>query len=61
MPLKKLADKPKKKDVAFYNGVLASARFFCASVLPATMGKMDAIAEADTSALDIEEDAFASK
>ena len=59
--VEKLADKPKKKDVAFYNGVLASAKFFCASVLPATMGKMDAIAAADTSALDIEEDAFASK
>ena len=57
----KLAGKPRKKDIAFYNGVLASARFFTASVLPATVGKMDAIAAADTSALDIEDDAFAAK
>ncbi|WP_321494495.1 acyl-CoA dehydrogenase [uncultured Desulfobacter sp.] len=57
----KLTDKPKKKDISFYNGILASVRFFTANVLPATLGKMDAIAAADTSALDIEDDAFGTK
>ncbi|WP_321418997.1 acyl-CoA dehydrogenase [uncultured Desulfobacter sp.] len=59
--VEKLAGKPRKKDVAFYNGILASVRFFCASVLPATLGKMDAITAADTTAIDIAEDSFATK
>ncbi len=57
----KLAGKPKKKDVNFYKGILASARFFTASVLPMTLGKMDTIMDADSAAMDIDEEAFASK
>ena len=57
----KLADKPRKKDVAFYNGILASARFFTASVLPVTQGKMETIMAADNAAMEIDEAAFASK
>ena len=59
--VEKLAGKPKKKDVAFYNGILASVRFFCASVLPATLGKMDAVTAADSTAMEIDEDSFATK
>ncbi len=57
----KLAGKPKKKDMAFYKGILASARFFTASVLPVTLGKIHTIMAAANAAMDIEEDAFASK
>jgi len=57
----KLAAKPKKKDLAFYNGILTSARFFSASVLPVTLGKMDTVMAGDTAAMDIDEEAFASK
>ncbi len=57
----KLADKPKKKDVAFYNGILASAKFFTASVLPVSQGKMETIMTADNAAMDIDDSAFASK
>jgi len=57
----KLADKPKKKDVAFYQGQLASAKFFIASVLPVSNGKMEAIMDADPAAVDIADEAFASK
>ena len=54
----KLAGKPKKKDVAFYEGQLSSARFFIQTVLPATSGKMDAILNSDTAALDISDASF---
>ncbi len=57
----KLAGKPKKKDVAFYNGILASARYFTAAVLPVTLGKMDTVMAADNAVMEIEEEAFASK
>jgi alkylation response protein AidB-like acyl-CoA dehydrogenase len=57
----KLADKPKKKDISFYEGQLKSAQFFIHSVLPVTRGKMDVIMAGDTAALDISEDAFGSK
>ena len=57
----KLAEKPKKKDVAFYNGILASAKFFTASVLPVSQGKMETIMTADNAAMDIDDSAFASK
>ncbi|MCG8619987.1 MAG: acyl-CoA dehydrogenase [Desulfobacterales bacterium] len=57
----KLAGKPKKKDVAFYNGILASARYFTSAVLPVTLGKMDTVMTADNAVMEIEEEAFASK
>jgi len=56
-----LAGKPKKKDIAFYEGQLKSARFFIHSVLPVTCGKMAVIMTGDTAALDISEEAFGSK
>ena len=57
----KLADQPKKKDVAFYEGQIRSAQFFVNSVLPVTRGKMDVIIAGDTAALDIADEAFGSK
>ncbi len=58
---RKLADKPKKKDVAFYEGQIKSAQFFVQSVLPVTRGKMDVILAGDTAAIDIADEAFGSK
>ena len=57
----KLADKPKNKDISFYEGQLSSARFFINSVLPVAKGKMEVIMTGDTAALDISEEAFGSK
>jgi alkylation response protein AidB-like acyl-CoA dehydrogenase len=54
----KLEDKPKKKDINFYQGQLKSAQFFIHSVLPVSCGKMDAIMTADPAALDILEASF---
>jgi hypothetical protein len=57
----KLADKPKKKDISFYEGQLKSAQFFINSVLPVARGKMEVIMTGDTAALDISDEAFGSK
>ncbi|UCD88988.1 MAG: acyl-CoA dehydrogenase [Desulfobacterales bacterium] len=48
----------KKKDFAFYEGLLKSAEFFHHSVLPVTLGKMETILITDGSAVDISEDSF---
>ncbi|MBU3952521.1 MAG: acyl-CoA dehydrogenase, partial [Proteobacteria bacterium] len=56
-----LAEAPKKKDVPFYEGQVKSAQFFIHSVLPVSLGKMEAIMAGDTAALDISEDAFGTK
>ena len=50
-----------KKDAAFYEGQLKSAEFFVDSILPVTLGKMDVILTASSSAVDISEDAFGGK
>jgi hypothetical protein len=57
----KLEEKPKKKDLEFYNGQLKSAQFFINTVLPVTKGKMDAILSNDTAVVDISEAAFGGK
>ncbi len=51
----------KNKDVAFYAGVMASARFFINTLLPTTYGKMDAISAADTCVEEIQNVSFGSK
>ncbi|MFZ2634552.1 MAG: acyl-CoA dehydrogenase [Desulfosalsimonadaceae bacterium] len=48
----------KKKDVPFYDGQLKSVQYFCNTVLPATLGKMNAILAADSAAIDIDEASF---
>ncbi|PID77801.1 MAG: acyl-CoA dehydrogenase [Deltaproteobacteria bacterium] len=50
----------KKKDDAFYNGLIKSAQYFINSVLPVTSGKMDAILASDDSAVEIDEASFIS-
>ncbi len=55
---RKLEGKVKKKDQAFYEGQLKSAQFFINSVLPASIGKMNAILLNDTAVTDILESSF---
>ncbi|HSL61320.1 MAG TPA: acyl-CoA dehydrogenase [Desulfotignum sp.] len=55
---RKLADNPKKKDTAFYQGQVTGARFFINTVLPVAQAKMAVIQAGDTSALDMAEASF---
>lgn len=55
---KKLEEKPKKKDVAFYEGQIKSAEYFMQSVLPVTFGRMAAIKEMGGAAVEIVDEAF---
>jgi alkylation response protein AidB-like acyl-CoA dehydrogenase len=48
----------KNKDAAFYDGQLKAADFFISNTLPATIGKMNAIAVPTTAAIDIHERSF---
>jgi hypothetical protein len=57
----KLEGKAKKKDVAFYEGQLKSCEFFCNSMLPVTLGKMNAVLATNSAAVEISEDAFGGK
>jgi len=57
----KLENGAKKKDKAFYEGQLKSAEFFIHTVLPSTLGKMDAILNSNSAVVDISEDAFGGK
>ena len=57
----KLENGAKKKDAAFYEGQLKSAEFFVHSVLPVTLGKMDAILATNGAVVDIAEDSFGGK
>ncbi|MBS3731681.1 MAG: acyl-CoA dehydrogenase [Desulfobacterales bacterium] len=51
-------EKAKKKDVPFYEGQIKSAQFFCNTVLPATLGKLNAILATDGAAVEIDEASF---
>jgi alkylation response protein AidB-like acyl-CoA dehydrogenase len=51
-------EKASKKDIPFYAGQLKSAQFFTQTVLPATLGKMDAILTTDGAAMEIDEASF---
>lgn len=57
----KLDEGAKKKDAAFYEGQLKSTEFFTSCILPATLGKMDAVLATSSAAVDISEDAFGGK
>jgi alkylation response protein AidB-like acyl-CoA dehydrogenase len=56
-----LARGAKKKDQAFYEGQLKSAEFFTHSILPITMGKIEAILGLNGAAVEISEDGFGGK
>jgi alkylation response protein AidB-like acyl-CoA dehydrogenase len=51
----------KEKDLPFYEGQIKSAEFFTQSLLPVTLGKMDAILSGTSVAVEIPEDAFGGK
>ena len=51
----------KKKDIEFYEGQIKSAEFFAHSILPVSRGKMKAILESSSAAVDISADAFGGK
>jgi len=57
----KLENGAKKKDAIFYEGQLKSAEFFIHTMLPVSLGKMDATLEINSAAVDIEEDSFGGK
>ena len=57
----KLENGAGKKDAAFYEGVMKSAEYFTATVLPVTFGKLKSIANTNTAAVDMSADAFAAK
>ena len=51
----------KKKDHAFYEGQFKQLEFFVQSVLPVTLGKMDAIKNTCAAAVEISDEAFGGK
>ena len=57
----KLEKGAKKKDKVFYEGQLKSAEYFTQTILPTTLGKMNAILAGNSAVVDIEEDAFGGK
>jgi hypothetical protein len=54
----KLAGKPRKKDMAFYEGQIKTAEFFIKTELPVTVGKMTAIKSGCNAAIEISDDGF---
>jgi alkylation response protein AidB-like acyl-CoA dehydrogenase len=56
-----LAAGAKRKDQAFYDGQVRSSEFYTQTMLPVSLGKMDAILASSSVAIDIPEDAFASR
>jgi hypothetical protein len=48
----------KIKDAAFYDGQLKSAEFFIHTILPATLGKMNAITIGHPAAIEIDDRSF---
>ena len=48
----------KKKDKAYYEGQLTTARFFYEHLLPTAMGKMDAVKNVTSAVMEIPEDCF---
>lgn len=53
--------KKNEKDAAFYEGQIKSSEFFTHSILPITMGKMDAVLTTNSAVVEISEDAFGGK
>jgi hypothetical protein len=53
-----LAAGARGKDVPFYEGQIRSLEFFTHTILPVTFGKMKAILDANSAAVDIPEEAF---
>jgi alkylation response protein AidB-like acyl-CoA dehydrogenase len=56
-----IAKASQNKDAAFYDGQLKTAQFFINTILPITMGKLDAIEMTDGAAVEILDSSFGSK
>jgi alkylation response protein AidB-like acyl-CoA dehydrogenase len=54
----RLAKGAPQKDVAFYKGQIKSAEFFADTILPVTLGSMNAIAKGSPAAIEIDEASF---
>ena len=54
----KIETAKKKKDRAFYTGQVKTAAFFINTILPVTMGKLEAVALSDPSAVEIPEEGY---
>jgi len=54
----KLADRPKKKDIAFYEGQIKTAEFYIHTELPLASGKMDSIQGGCAAAIEISDEGF---
>ena len=54
----KLAGKPKRKDIAFYEGQIKTAEFFINTEIPLTSGKMEAIQGGCAAAIEIADEGF---
>jgi alkylation response protein AidB-like acyl-CoA dehydrogenase len=57
-PKAKLEKIAKDKEAAFYDGIIRSAEFFIHTILPVTLGKMEAIAAGKGTAVEIPEASF---
>jgi hypothetical protein len=53
-----LAGSPSARDVAFYQGKVAAARWFAANVLPELAARRAMLEATDLSLMDLAEDAF---
>jgi len=51
-------DSAPRKDIAFYKGQIKTAEFFIDTLLPVTLGKMDAIDAASPAAIEMDDDYF---
>jgi len=51
-------EKAKKKDLAFYQGQVFTAKYFIEQLLPGAMGKMDAVKEPTSAIMEMPEEAF---
>ena len=58
LAIQKLESGAKKKDVDFYEGQVKTAEFFIQTILPITLGKMNAIIKNNGAAVEISEAAF---
>ncbi len=54
----KALEKAKKKDIPYYNGQIMNIRFFANTILPTTLGKMNAILTCDGAAVEMDEASF---
>jgi acetyl-CoA dehydrogenase-like protein/acyl-CoA dehydrogenase-like protein len=51
----------KKKEISFYEGQLKTAEYFIQTIIPVTLGKMDAVTFGCDAAIDIAEESFGEK